>query len=175
VVPEVTSDQLTERRAAAGAPAMTGLALHERVSIFGNTPAGLLLLSDVTTSLDESYRPASVNRLVSLVVRAARIVGEESVFEPSGERLWVELRERLSTLLLQLYRAGALRGANAAEAFSVRCDRSTTSQNDLDAGRVIAEIGIAPTAPIETIRVVLAMDDSGQVALVGDAARQDAA
>jgi phage tail sheath protein FI len=160
VFPEVTSDQLTERRAAAGAPAMTGLALHERVSIFGNTPAGLLLLSDVTTSLDESYRPASVNRLVSLVVRAARIVGEESVFEPSGERLWVELRERLSTLLLQLYRAGALRGANAAEAFSVRCDRSTTSQNDLDAGRVIAEIGI---------------DDSGQVALVGDAARQDAA
>ena len=120
---------------------MTGLPLTERVSILGNTPAGLQLLSDVTTSLDEPYRPACVNRLVSLVVRAARIVGEESVFEPSGERLWVELRERLTTLLLQLYRAGALRGANAGEAFSVRCDRSTTSQNDIDAGRVIVDIG----------------------------------
>jgi hypothetical protein len=127
VFPEVTSDQLTgQRRAAAGAPAMTGLPLHERVSIFGNTPAGLLLLSDVTTSLDESYRPASVNRLVSLVVRAARIVGEESVFEPSGERLWVELRERLRRLLLQLYRAGALRGATRPG-----LQRAVRSQHDV--------------------------------------------
>ena len=175
VFPEVPHEQLTERRALRGDPPMSGLPLHERVSVFGHTAAGLRLLSDVTTSTDEAYRPASVNRLVSLVVRAARIVGEESVFEPSGERLWTELRERLNTLLLELYRAGALSGSGPGDAFTVRCDRSTTTQDDLDHGRVIVEIQITPTAPIETIRIVLAMDEQGQISLAGGAATQDAA
>ena len=137
--------------------------LGERLSFFGSTPQGLRLLSDVTTSLDENYRPASVNRLVSAIIRAARRLGEALVFEASGELLWGRLRESLNGLLLGLYQAGVLRGATPTEAFRVRCDRSTMTQNDIDAGRVIVEIQFAPTVPLERITVILAMSEGGQL------------
>lgn len=125
-----------------------------------------MLLSDVTTSLDESYRPACVNRLVSVIVRAARRLGEEVVFESSGDLLWARLRESLNRLLTGLLQAGALRGTTPAEAFQVRCDRSTMRQSDIDNGRVIAQIQFEAAAPIEGITVVLALDEGGQVSLV---------
>jgi hypothetical protein len=136
--------------------------LLERVSFFAPTSEGLKLLSDVTTSMDENYRPASVNRLVSAIIRAARRLGEDLVFEVSGERLWNRLRESLKGLLLGLYRSGALRGDSPEAAFRVRCDRTTMTQNDIDAGRVIVEIQFAPTVPLELITIVLAMSDGGK-------------
>lgn len=140
--------------------------LLERVSMMGQTPDGWRVLSDVTTSLEESYRPASVNRLVSVIVRAARRLGEEVLFEPSGDRLWVQLRDQLETLLLTLLQSGALRGDTPEDAFLVRCDRSTMTRFDLDNGRLIAEIQFTPAAPIEQITIVLAMDEGGQVSLI---------
>jgi len=139
--------------------------LQERVSLLGPTPSGLTLLSDVTATFEESYRPASVNRLVSVIVRTARRIGEALVFEPSGEQLWVELRSRLESLLLGLLQAGALSGATPADAFDVRCDRSTMSQNDLDNGRVVVEVQFAAAAPIEGITIALAIDAGGRLSL----------
>ena len=140
--------------------------LLERVSLLGPTPAGLRLLSDVTTSLNASYRPASVNRLVTAIVRAARSLGEAVSFEPAAESLWNRLKSDLDALLLGLWQAGALAGASPGQAFSVRCDRSTTRQADLDNGRVIAEVQFTAAVPIEQIHVVLALSQGGQVSLV---------
>jgi hypothetical protein len=140
--------------------------LMERVSLLGLTPGGWRLCSDVTTSLDESYRPACVNRLVSSLVRAARRLGEEYTFENSGEFLWGRLRESLSSLLLGLLQAGALRGDTADDAFQVRCDRTTMTQADLDNGRVIIQVQFTPAVPIEQITVFLALNESGQVAVL---------
>lgn len=139
--------------------------LIERVSVFGLTPSGFALLSDVTTSPAESYRPAAVHRLVSSLVRAARLLGETLAFEASGPPLWARLRTRIETLMLGLYRDGALRGANAAEAFQVRCDRATMRQADMDAGRVIAEVRFDAALPIERMTVVLTLDAAGEVML----------
>lgn len=150
--------------------------LLERVSLLVPTPRGIELGSDVTTSLDESYRPASINRLVSIIVRAARNLGEDFAFESSGDQLWAKLGESLGTLLLGLWRAGALRGATPADAFYVRCDRSTMTQNDIDNGRVIALVQFDAAFPIERITVVLAMDEGGQVSLLAtEAANREAA
>jgi hypothetical protein len=140
--------------------------LLERVSLLGPTPAGLRLLSDVTTSLSDSYRPASVNRLVTAIVRAARSLGEAVSFEPAAESLWNRLKSDLDALLLGLWQAGALAGANPEQAFSVRCDRTTTRQADLDNGRVIAEVQFTAAVPIAQIHVVLALSQGGQVSLV---------
>jgi phage tail sheath protein FI len=140
--------------------------LLERVSLLGPTPAGLRLLSDVTTSLSDSYRPASVNRLVTAIVRAARSLGEAVSFEPAAESLWNRLKSDLDALLLGLWQAGALAGASPGQAFSVRCDRTTTRQADLDNGRVIAEVQFSAAVPIEQIHVVLALSQGGQVSLV---------
>jgi uncharacterized protein len=150
-------------------------ALPERISLFAPTPAGFALLSDVTTSADAVCRSAAVKRLLAIVVRAARRLGEESVFEPNGEALWARLRRTLEDLLLALLREGALRGAAPADAFDVRCDRSTMTQHDLDQGRVVCELNIQPAASIERITVVLALDDGGQVSLAASAGVLEAA
>lgn len=140
--------------------------MAERVSLLGQTPRGFALLSDVTTSLDEGYRPACVNRLVAALVRAARRAGEEVVFKSSGEALWRRMREQMHRLLTGLFQDGALRGATPAEAFQVRCDRSTMSQADLDAGRVIVSVQFQAALPIERITVVLGLHEGGQVSVL---------
>jgi uncharacterized protein len=136
-------------------------AFDERVSILGRSPAGMRLLTDVTPSIDDSYRPANVHRLVSVIVRAARRIGETTTFDASGEAMWARVRKQLDSVLLTLLRAGALRGATPREAFRVRCDRTTMTQADLDAGRVIADVSFTAAAPIEQIRIVIALDDAG--------------
>jgi hypothetical protein len=141
--------------------------LVQRVSILGETPNGLRLLSDVTTSLDESYRPASVNRLVTVIVRAARRLGEESVFEASGERLWKRLQDSLTGLMVALVQIGALR--DTASPFEVVCDRRTMTQSDIDNGRVITRVEFEAAIPIERITVLLAMSDGGQISLLNSA------
>ena len=141
----------------------------DRVSIFGRRPAGIRLLSDVTTSLNESYRPASVNRLMSLLVRAARIAGTEAVFENSGPETWTLLVSQIGGLLEQLWELGALRGRSPEEAFEVRCDRSTMTENDLENGRLIAHVTFQAAAPVERLRVILTFESGGRVAVRGAA------
>ncbi|MEA5463916.1 hypothetical protein [Leptothoe sp. PORK10 BA2] len=141
-------------------------ALIERVSLFGPTPSGLQLLSDVTTSLSEPVRPASVHRLIGVILRAAQRLGETLVFEASGPLLWSRLTESLRGLMESLFDAGALRGRSANEAFSVRCDRTTMTQNDIDNGRVIARLEFAPALPVERITVTLTLFDNPQSQLL---------
>jgi hypothetical protein len=164
VYPILTRDLLQQSQPDS-ATRSTRHTLPERISLLGSTPSGLRLLSDVTTSLDESYRPASVNRLVAAIVRAARRLGEEVVFEASCERLWMRLRDSLTTLMSGLQQAGALQDAGTT-AFAVRCDRDTMTQQDIDQGRVIAHIEFVGAAPIDQITIVLALNTGGQVSLI---------
>lgn len=161
VFPVVAADQLQRALRDLSGEGGPERSLAERVSLFGPTPRGIRLLSDVTTARDESWRPAGVNRLVASIVRAARRLGEASAFEPSGERLWRRTEESLGELLMGLLQAGALRGDTVGDAFEVRCDRTTMTENDLDAGRVVARITIQPAAPVEEIVVVLAVGEAG--------------
>lgn len=132
----------------------------ERISLFGFQPDGLRLLSDVTAYPGESYRPASVNRLVGVICRTARRLGEDIIFRPNGENLWLRVRRFLEQVLTSLWRLDALEGATARDAFSVRCDRGTMTQNDLDSGRLVAEVVFTAAASIELIRVTLALQTS---------------
>lgn len=130
-------------------------------------PGGHELVSDVTTSLDPGLRPASVGRLVAVVVRAARRLGEQWAFESSGEVLWRRLAESLEGLLGAFYRLGALSGATPEEAFDVACGRDTMTSNDIDQGRVVARVRFEAAAPITRLVVVLALDDGGSLTLAG--------
>lgn len=132
--------------------------LEDHVCLIGPTPGGLKLLTDVTMS-PQYYQPGSLSRLVSTLVRTARSVGEVSTFEPNGEAVWGEVQSRLNNFLLGLFHAGALRGSSPQDAFTVQCDRSTMTQNDLDSGRLIALVQISPAAPIDTITVTLVINE----------------
>jgi uncharacterized protein len=129
--------------------------LLRRVTLLGPTPAGMQLLSDVSTSSDASFRQAHLRRLMNAVVRAARVIGEANVFERSAPALWSSIEDQLRRMLRGLWRANALGGSIEADAYGVRCDRSTMSQNDIDNGRVIVEVELAPAQSIERIVVSL--------------------
>ena len=75
------------------------------------------------------------------------------VFEPNAPRLWTQVRAPVRTFLTSVFRSGAFPAAKADEAFFVRCDRSTMTQDDIDAGRLVIEIGIAPIRPAEFVIV----------------------
>jgi uncharacterized protein len=148
--------------------------LVERVSLFAPTPHGMALVSDVTVHPDETFRPAPVNRLVSVIVRAARTLGQDHVFDGNNERTWALVRQHLNELMTNMWGAGALDGDTPRQAFSVVCDRSTMTQNDLDSGRMIASVAFMPAASIETITVLLSLSagDAGSGVLVGSASAE---
>ena len=74
-----------------------------------------------------------------------------AVFEPNGETLWANVRRTVEDFLLSEWRKGSLVGVKPEQAFFVRCDRSTMTQNDLDNGRLICLIGVAPVKPAEFV------------------------
>ena len=73
------------------------------------------------------------------------------VFEPNDPRLWAQARAAVQTFLQSLWRAGGLKGTKPEQAFFVRCDRTTMTQNDIDDGRLIIEVGVAPLKPAEFV------------------------
>jgi phage tail sheath protein FI len=73
------------------------------------------------------------------------------VFEPNNEALWAKVVETITPFLIGVWKSGALLGTKPEDAFFVHCDRSTMSQDDLDNGRLICEIGLAPVAPAEFV------------------------
>ncbi|WP_372617555.1 phage tail sheath C-terminal domain-containing protein [Falsiroseomonas sp.] len=143
--------------------------LGARLSLVARRVEGFGLLSDATMSADASWRPGGVSRLMGILLRAARTLGQERIFDSSGPALWAELRLELEALLERLRGAGALDGPTPAAAYTVRCDRSTMTQADLDNGRVIATLAFQPAYPVERITVTLALAEAG-LALRGRAA-----
>ena len=135
--------------------------LARHVCVFAPLPGGWSLQSDVTTSALEAWRFGGASRLMGTIVRAARAAGDAVVFDANGPALWAQLRGTLEDLLTGFWHEGAFAGASASEAFSVRCDPSTMTQNDIDAGRLVAHISVRPAASIERITVVLNLATSG--------------
>ncbi len=74
-----------------------------------------------------------------------------AVFEPNGERLWANITQTVSDFLYNEWRSGALLGSTADEAYFVRCDRTTMTQNNLDNGQLVCLIGVAIIKPAEFV------------------------
>jgi uncharacterized protein len=73
------------------------------------------------------------------------------VFEPNDEPLWAQIRLNVGAFMNDLFRQGAFQGKSPREAYFVRCDRTTTTQQDIDRGIVNIEIGFAPLKPAEFV------------------------
>jgi len=73
------------------------------------------------------------------------------VFEPNDEPLWAQIRLNVGAFMQTLFRKGAFQGRTPREAYLVRCDRTTTTQADIDNGVVNILIGFAPLKPAEFV------------------------
>lgn len=137
--------------------------LAQRVCLFAPSAEGWMLQSDVTTSAQEPWRFAGASRLMGAILRAARIAGDAAAFEPNGPALWAQLRGTIEDLLTGFWHEGAFGGNSMGEAFEVRCDRGTMTQNDVDAGRLIVIVQVRPAMSIERITVVLKLAHAAAV------------
>ena len=138
--------------------------LGDRLCLIAPGSDGFVALSDATMSLDPAWRAGGVSRLAGIILRAARWLGQELLFEASFEALWDRTRRRIEGFLIELWRLGALDGASPNDAFEVRCDRSTMTQRDIDEGRLIVRISVTAAQPVERITVTLTLSEAGTLA-----------
>jgi hypothetical protein len=104
-----------------------------------------------TLSSDTDWKYINVRRLFIYVEKSIYNGTQWVVFEPNNEQLWALVRQSISAFLTTVWQSGALAGTTADEAFFVQCDRTTMSQDDLDNGRLICIIGLAPVYPAEFV------------------------
>jgi phage tail sheath protein FI len=104
-----------------------------------------------TTSSDPEWKYINVRRLFLYIEQSIDEGTQWAVFEPNDRDLWARVRQSVSNFLTTAWRDGALMGATADEAFFVNCGESTMTQDDIDNGRLICEIGIAPVKPAEFV------------------------
>jgi len=108
-------------------------------------------------TLDGSDQQASEWKYVP--IRRLALYLEESlfrgtkwvVFEPNDEPLWAQIRLNVGAFMHNLFRQGALQGQTPREAYLVKCDKETTTQNDIDLGIVNILVGFAPLKPAEFV------------------------
>jgi uncharacterized protein len=104
-----------------------------------------------TLSSDPEWMYVNVRRLFIFLEHSIDNATQWAVFEPNNESLWRNITRTVSDFLEVQWRNGALLGSTPEQAYFVRCDRSTMTQNDLDNGRLICLIGVAPVKPAEFV------------------------
>lgn len=102
-------------------------------------------------SSDPEWKYVNVRRYFNYLESSIDRGTQWAVFEPNGERLWANVRQTIADFLYNEWRNGALLGSKTEEAYFVRCDRSTMTQNDLDNGRLVCLIGLAVIKPAEFV------------------------
>ncbi|HKK22291.1 MAG TPA: phage tail sheath subtilisin-like domain-containing protein, partial [Pseudohaliea sp.] len=104
-----------------------------------------------TLSSDPEWKYLNVRRYFLYLERSIEKSTQWAVFEPNGEALWANIRATVEDFLFTEWRGGALLGATPKQAFFVRCDRSTMTQNDIDNGRMVCVVGVAALKPAEFV------------------------
>jgi phage tail sheath protein FI len=104
-----------------------------------------------TASSDPEWKYIGPRRYFLFLEHSIDRSTQWAVFENNGPQLWTNIRESVSSFLYNEWRSGDLLGSTQEEAFFVRCDRSTMTQNDLDNGRLICLVGVAVLKPAEFV------------------------
>ena len=104
-----------------------------------------------TISSDPSWKYINVRRLFLYLEESIDEGTQWVVFEPNDEKLWAKVKQTASNFLTRVWKDGALMGTTPDEAFFVKCDRTTMTQDDIDNGRLIIVIGVAPVKPAEFV------------------------
>lgn len=104
-------------------------------------------------------------RLLHRLVRAIRRVAAPLVFDVNGPELRLTLVRAVTSVLLEAFQAGALKGARPNEAFRVQCDEANNPPTQ-DPGLVVCEIEVAPAVPMEFIHLQLLLGQEGRLEVI---------
>ncbi|KST68639.1 phage tail sheath family protein [Mastigocoleus testarum] len=116
---------------------------------------GIRIWGAYTLSYQPKLRYITVKRLIITIGRWVERNLTDVSFEPNNIKLWIRIEREVSAYLQSLFFQGALKGSTPEEAFYVKCDDETNPTSVQDEGKVVTEIGVAPTVPSEFIVVRL--------------------
>jgi phage tail sheath protein FI len=118
---------------------------------FRATSRGIRVWGARCITSDNDHKYVNVRRLLIFLEDSIDRGLQWVVFEPNADELWARVRRAVSNFLTTVWRNGALEGTTPEQGFFVRCDRTTMTRDDIDNGRLICVIGVAPVKPAEFV------------------------
>lgn len=118
--------------------------------VTGNVVWGSRTLRGADLLADE-YKYVPVRRLALFIEESLFRGSQWVVFEPNDEPLWAQIRLNLGAFMNGLFRQGAFQGSTPREAYLIKCDKETTTQDDINRGIVNILVGFAPLKPAEFV------------------------
>lgn len=115
----------------------------------------------LATLANPSWKYINVRRLFIMVEKTIQLGSQWAVFEPNDSKLWARVKRNIWAFLNRVYLSGALVGNTAEQAFYVKCDEETNPKDEVDAGYLNIEIGIAPVKPAEFVVFRIGQWDGG--------------
>lgn len=104
-----------------------------------------------TASSDPAWRYVNIRRLFLYLEESIDEGTQWVVFEPNNQLLWSRVRQSVTDFLTRVWRDGALMGSTREQAFFVKCDETTMTPSDIENGRLVVLVGVAPTRPAEFV------------------------
>ena len=124
----------------------------EGINLIRQIPGqGIRVWGARTASNNAAFRYINIRRLFIYVEESIKANTNWVVFEPNDNTLWTRVNLTISTFLENLWRNGMLAGATPSEGFFVEIGSTTMTRDDIMNGRLICNIGIAPTRPAEFV------------------------
>ena len=112
--------------------------------------------------LADEYKYVPVRRTALFIEESLYRGTQWVVFEPNDEPLWAQIRLNVGAFMQNLFRQGAFQGKTPREAYLVKCDKETTTQNDINLGIVNILVGFAPLKPAEFV-IIKIQQLAGQI------------
>lgn len=144
-----------------------GLLNPQAINAIRQFPNGVVIwgartLAGYDNSGEQDYKYVPVRRVTLFIEESLYRGLQWAVFEPNDEPLWAQIRLAAGAFMNNLFRRGAFQGQKASEAYFVKCDSETTTQNDINLGIVNVVVGFAPLRPAEFV-VITIRQLAGQV------------
>jgi len=133
-----------------------------RVFATGIVSWGARTMGGFDNSGNDDYKYVPVRRLALFIEESLYRGLKFAVFQPNDEPLWAQIRVAAGAFMNNLFRQGAFQGQKASDAFFVKVDSETTTQNDINLGIVNVIVGFAPLKPAEFV-VITIQQKAGQV------------
>lgn len=138
-----------------------GINVLRSFPVHGRVVWGARTLRGADQAADE-YKYVPVRRLALFLEESLYRGTQWVVFEPNDEPLWAQIRLNVGAFMQNLFRQGAFQGSSPRDAYLVKCDAETTTQNDIDSGIVNVLVGFAPLKPAEFV-IIRIQQLAGQV------------
>ena len=122
----------------------------------GTVVFGARTLAYPNVSLRTQWGYVPVRRMALFLEQTLLQNLKSVIFEPNDDPLWVAIRVSIESFMLSLFHQGAFAGTTPTDSFQVKCDSSTTTQQDIDNGQVNIIVAFAPLKPAEFVIVKIA-------------------